>query len=127
VNAREYYLAVQAAINAAPHVLRSNIEFDEIDSHECYVRGVLSLVNDLELHIAEYVITDPVVQRPKYRYHLQTAEGRLISRWDNVSHYPQLPGFPDHRHDRDEQVHPASPMDITGVLVAILRFLASES
>lgn len=127
VNARDYYVAVQGAVSAAPHVLRSDIEFDEIGVHECYIRGVLSLINDLELHIAEYVITGPAVQRLKYRYHLQTLDGKLVSRWDNVPHYPQLPSFPDHRHDRDERVYSAPPMDIPGVLASALRYVAPDS
>ena len=36
MNAREYYLSVQDAVHAAPHVLRSDMRFEEIDAHECY-------------------------------------------------------------------------------------------
>lgn len=56
MNARQYYLGVQAAIQGAPHVLRSEMHFDEVDSTECYIRGTLHLLGDLELHIAEYVV-----------------------------------------------------------------------
>lgn len=95
MSARAYYLDVQAVIHAAPHVLRSEISFDEIDATECYIRGTLSLLGDMELHIAEYVKTEPDFERLKYRYHLQTAEvGVLVSRWDNVAHYPQLHTLP---------------------------------
>ena len=44
MNAREYYLSIQAAIHAAPHVLRSEVRFDEIDVNECYIRGTLYLL-----------------------------------------------------------------------------------
>jgi hypothetical protein len=74
VNARAYYQSLQSAIHAAPHVLRSDVRFEEIDVNECYVSGVLLLMGSFELHIAEYVVTDPVLTRLKYRYHLQTAD-----------------------------------------------------
>lgn len=127
MNARDDYLTIQAVIHAAPHVLRSEVRFDEIDVNECYIRGTLYLLGDLELHIAEYVITEPGVQRLKYRYHLQTAEDTiLISRWDNVAHHPQIRTFPHHRHDQSGEVHPSPPMDITKLLDAVLAFIPSE-
>ena len=127
MNAREYYLGIQAAIHAAPHVLRSEVRFDEIDVKECYIRGTLYLLGDLELHIAEYVVTEPEIQRLKYRYHLQTAKDKiLVSRWDNVAHHPQIRTFPHHRHDQSDEVHPSPPMDITKLLDAVLAFIPSE-
>jgi hypothetical protein len=36
LNARDYYLSLQNAIHAAPHVLRSDVRFEEIDVNECY-------------------------------------------------------------------------------------------
>lgn len=123
MNARDYYLSLQNAIHAAPHVLRSDVRFEEIDVNECYVRGVLTLMDDFELHVAEYVVTEPVLTRPKYRYHLQTFDGKLISRWDNAPHHPTISTFPDHRHDEHSGVHPASPMNVPDVLDAVLQFI----
>lgn len=124
MNAREYYLSLQAVIHAAPHVLHSELSFDEIDTSECYVRGTLLLMNDLELHVAEYVITEPSVLRLKYRYHLQAGQDKtLVSRWDNVPHYPQLSNFPHHRHDRENVAHPSPPIDIYKLLDVILEFI----
>ena len=120
VNARDYYSRLQDAVRAAPHVLRSEIRFDEIDEDECYISGVLLLIGDLELHIAEYVITAPDLLRLKYRYHLQTADGVLLSRWDNAPHHREISGFPDHRHNGDATVYPTVPMDLPGVLNAAL-------
>lgn len=126
MNAREYYLGIQAAIHAAPHVLRSDLSFEEIDVNECYLRGVLLLVGNLALHIAEYVITEPVVKREKYRYHLQTADDKLISRWDNVAHHPAVSTFPNHRHDAQGNVQTSSAMSIPQVLEAVLPFIPSS-
>jgi hypothetical protein len=123
VNARDYYLSLQNAIHAVPHVLRSDVRFEEIDVNECYVRGILTLIGGFELHIAEYVVTDPVLTRPKYRYHLQTSDGKLVSRWDNAPHHPDVSTFPDHRHDDHSGVHPAPPMNVPDVLDAVLQFI----
>ena len=123
MNARDYYLSLQNAIHAAPHVLRSDMRFEEIDVNECYVRGILTLTGGFELHIAEYVVTETVLTRPKYRYHLQTSDGKLVSRWDNAPHNPTVSTFPDHRHDDQGGVHPASSMNVPDVLDAVLQFI----
>lgn len=127
MNAREYYLSVQAIIHAAPHVVRSEMRFEEIDITECYIRGTLYLLGDLELHIAEYVMTEPTIRRLKYRYHLQTAADKaVVSRWDNVAHHPQVETFPHHQHDRIGDIHPSPAMDIAQVLDAALTFIPAD-
>ena len=127
MNAREYYLSVQAAIHAAPHVVRSEMRFEEIDVAECYIRGTLYLLGDLELHIAEYVLTEPTIRRVKYRYHLQTAADKvLVRRWDKVAHHPQIDTLPHHRHDRTDEVHAAPTMDILQLLDAVLAFMPAD-
>lgn len=50
MKSREYYASVQAAILAAPHVIQSDISFDEVSEEECYIRGVLTLTGDYQLH-----------------------------------------------------------------------------
>ncbi len=123
MNAREYFRGLQTAISEAPYVVGSNITFDETFENECYIRGALTLSGGLELHIAEYVTTEPDVQRSKYRYHLQTTDGALVTRWDNVPHHRHITTFPNHRHDATGSVHPSPPMDLFQVLNAIIPFL----
>ena len=38
----------------------------------------------------------------KYRFHWQTETGKLIKRWDNAPHHPEIATFPDHLHDGRE-------------------------
>lgn len=127
MNAREYYRDLQEAIHAAPHVLHSDLRFEIVDEHECYTSGRILLVGGFELHIAEYVVTTPVVTRPKYRYHLQTSEGQLVSRWDNATHHHDIATFPDHQHDHQGRVLPSPPMDIPGVMNAVLPLILPAS
>jgi len=122
LNAREYYLDLQAAIHRCPHVLRSNTRFEEIDVSECYIRGLLALVNGFQLHIAEYVITQPELNCHRYRYHLQNTDGELVTRWGNAPHHPELQCFPHHRHDA-AGVHSAPGMSIPSVLETLFEHI----
>ena len=38
----------------------------------------------------------------KYRYHWQTKSGKVIRRWDNAPHHPEVDTFPDHLHEGAE-------------------------
>lgn len=122
MNSREYYASVQKAILAAPYVIQTDISFDEVSEEECYIRGVVTLTGGFELHIAEYVVTEPEFKRLKYRFHLQTSSSRMIVRWDNAPHHPEVKTHPDHIHTGQKvKAHP--PMDIPQVLEAVLSFI----
>jgi hypothetical protein len=123
VNAREYYSELQAAIHSVPQVWRSDLRFEEIDEHECYVSGVLLLTGGYELYVAEYVTTSPTEARLKYRYHLQTPDGQLVSRWDNAPHHPDVATFPDHRHDDQGEICSSPPMTVPAALESALSFI----
>ena len=84
---------------------------------------MLLLDGGLELHIAEYVVTEPELSRAKYRYHPQEADGSLVARWDNAPHHRALSGFPHHCHDNDGGVYPTQPMGLGDVLKEVIPFV----
>jgi hypothetical protein len=122
LKSREYYDGVQKVILAAPHVIQTHISFDEISEEECYIKGKITLNGGYELHIAEYVVTEPEFKRLKYRFHLQKSNGRLIVRWDNSPHHPEIATYPDHVHV-GRKVMASQPMDIPQALDAVLAFI----
>ena len=62
------------------------------------------------------------VRKSKYAYHYQRADGQRVFRYDNAPHYPDLPGFPKHKHE-DERVVPAPAPDLSKVLREIDGYL----
>ncbi len=122
MKSREYYSSVQAAILAAPHVIQNDISFDEVSEEECYIRGILTLTGGYELHIAEYVVIEPDFKRLKYRFHLQSSEGKMIARWDNAPHHPEIKTHLDHLHIA-EKIKPNLPANIPQVLAPVLSFI----
>lgn len=120
---RDYFRSLQDAISGHLLVSASTVSFREIDVHECYITGLLTLTSGHELYVAEYVVTHPSLQRLKYRYHLQGADGSQLARWDNAPHYPRLATFPHHRHDSQDVAHPSDAMDLERVLDEIARLI----
>ena len=58
------------------------------------------------------------IVKVRYTYHYQHADGTHILRYDNAPHYPDLPGFPEHKHKGD-RVLPAPAPDLGQVLKEI--------
>jgi hypothetical protein len=124
VTPRDYLQSVQRAIAQTPYLISTEITFDEISRDECYIHGTLHLDGGFELHFAEYVVLSPRLNRLKYRYHLQRADGALVTRWDNVAHHRHVSTFPHHRHDTNGEITASPPADLPYVLQAILPLLS---
>jgi hypothetical protein len=73
--------------------------------------------NDSRLVIVEELeeIVQRQVRRISFVFHYQQADGSLIFRYDNSSHYPELSTFPSHKHTQDNVVA-ADPPDLAEVL-----------
>ncbi|MDE2953303.1 MAG: DUF6516 family protein [Gemmatimonadota bacterium] len=57
----------------------------------------------------------------KYRHHWQASTGKLIKRWDNAPHHPEIDTFPDHLHEgAGNQVVNHAPINGLEVLRLIL-------
>jgi hypothetical protein len=57
------------------------------------------------------------VVKSRYSYHYQNSEGKLIFRYDNAPHYPEIETHPHHKHvGSDENVIAAQPPDLSDVL-----------
>jgi hypothetical protein len=94
-----------------------------------YLRARLDLRDGSQLEFSEYVQDSPAneIVVVTYSYHWADACNQLIKRWDNTPHFPDLPGFPDHIHDRATgQVTSGRPMSIFAVLDQIASVLGDR-
>ena len=64
--------------------------------------------------------------KTRYNYHYQRADGTLIFRYDNAPHHPDLPGFPEHRHE-GHQVLSAPAPDLSQVLTETDGYLYPDT
>lgn len=55
------------------------------------------------------------INRIKYVFQYQRADGTLIFRYDNSPHYPDLPTFPAHKHTPEGVIAAEAP-DLTDIL-----------
>jgi hypothetical protein len=62
------------------------------------LRVKAEIIDGSALHIREAIFPES----SKYSYHWQTREGKLLIRWDNAPHHPEIPTHPDHKHDKEQ-------------------------
>ncbi|MEK9149024.1 MAG: DUF6516 family protein, partial [Candidatus Desantisbacteria bacterium] len=59
----------------------------------------------------------------KYSYHWQTADNKLLLRWDNSPHYKEIETFPHHKHvgKNIEASHKVSIEEVLGCIEAEIK------
>ena len=92
-----------------------------------YLRLKLVWSNGSELHVREFIDTDPQPVRLSYAYHYQTAGQQLIFRYDNARHKPAL-GFADHRHASDGTITQVTTVpDLGQIVTEVVHTIALRS
>ena len=85
----------------------------------------IKLIDESLIEITERILEERGgLTTTKYRYHWQTGSGKLIKRWDNAPHHPEIDTFPDHLHDgSEENVKSFRKMNALKILTDIINGL----
>ena len=128
MNPEAYLTQIKTQLNTSIMVSSFQIveEWDQPDRG--YIRVRIQLVNSDFLEVAEYfVVSGEKCVTERYRYQWMDGERQhLRRRWDNVEHYPNLPGFPDHVHLADGQVLPGPRLNIPDLLLLLATELSPQ-
>ena len=122
----EYLAALKTRLVTDPVVAAFHISRERSTLYDGYLRARLMLNDGSQLEFAEYiqVSAGDQIAVVTYNYHWSDAEGRLIQRWDNTPHFPDLPGFPHHVHTASTEAPiPGQPIDLFSVLDEITSLL----
>ncbi|MEK6909571.1 MAG: DUF6516 family protein [Candidatus Aenigmatarchaeota archaeon] len=99
----DYFQEIERLLHSYPLIVSVNIQIEIIDINTGYFKAQVKSVDDPELHLFEFVTIEdnnPAVE--KYRYHYQSSQGKLVKRWNNAKHHPEINTFPHHLHDGDK-------------------------
>jgi hypothetical protein len=85
----------------------------------------IKLIDESLIEITERILEERGgLTATKYRYHWQAGSGKLIKRWDNAPHHPEIDTFPDHLHDgSEENVKSFRKMNALDILTDIINGL----
>ncbi len=117
-----YLVEIKAKLIASSAVVTFTIIEERASPDRGYLRARLALSNNDFLEVAEYFVLEEgrcVTRRYRHQW-MDESQRRLRKRWDNVEHFPNLPGFPHHIHvGAESQVEPGSPMSIVQLIDVI--------
>jgi hypothetical protein len=91
-----------------------------------YLRARCTLTNGDYVEIAVHITaSDQGAEIEDFRYQwMDAGQTRLLRRWDNTPHFPELPGFPHHCHiGSEDAVAPSSPMSLAQLLDDIISLI----
>jgi hypothetical protein len=123
-DAGDYLTYVKALIVANPQVTDWKMLREEAQDDLGLFRCRITLRDGSLLELFErFQVVGEKLQITKYRFHWQDAAGRLVKRWDNAAHHPEISTHPHHVHDGNENnviSHgPISAEDILGIIASM--------
>lgn len=113
----QYLNAIETAVRGLEeaYIEKYEEEIISFDRINLRIRIRFSSGNLLELNEA-ITLENQQVNHLSYRYHFQNWENKLIFRYDNTPHFPNLSSFPHHKHTVT-QVHAISKPSIVEAIV----------
>ena len=120
----EYIESVKRFLLTDSRIVGHRILKEYANLRKGYIRARLTLSDSSLLEIAEYVELAPVdeLKLIRYSYHWSASDGKMIHRWDNTKHFPDLPNAPYHIHEGETgEVTPGKPTNIFAVLDEIAK------
>jgi hypothetical protein len=129
-NLSHYLDRLYATIRSRHEIVVEGFEiFDQsataLRTSEVFMR--LRFWDDSFLQVEEALVVRAfAIVKVRYNYHYQRADGTLVLRYDNAPHYPDLPGFPEHKHEGDDIVSAPAP-DLSEVLREIDDYLYPDT
>ncbi|MBS1248794.1 MAG: hypothetical protein MAG431_00356 [Chloroflexi bacterium] len=129
MNTSHYLNEIKARLATSSIVATIDIVTEELGEDKGYFRARMNLTNGDFLEVSEYFVlqnNQPITLEYRYQW-MDGKQQKLIKRWDNAEHYPDLKNFPHHIHvDLDSQVIPGYPLSIIDLLMLIEELIGIE-
>ena len=95
----EYLNKIEARILKLENVYVERYEEEIIVNNRINLRIRIRFKTGYLLELNEAIIAETAtLKRLYYRYHFQDKQNNLVFRYDNTPHFPELEGFPHHKH-----------------------------
>jgi len=120
----DYLQGVDAALGVLRGVYVESYQEELLTPRRANLRIRVRFAGGRLLEINEAVVVEgDTLCHLDYRYHCQDIDTALIFRYDSTPHFPELPGFPYHKHLPDDTT-PAERPHIDQVLAEAASGLA---
>lgn len=122
---KDYISSLEKIIEKIPYKISSNLEVEKRGGIVYRIKGNIIFNNKSEFNFKEYFLKNNKIIKIGYFYHYQNSKKKLIFRYDNAEHYPEIDTFPNHKHIKGK-VYPCQIPKIEDVIKEILNLLLSR-
>jgi hypothetical protein len=98
------------------------IAYEIRPAKQAVTNAKIDLVDGSVLHIRVYIDAKYKIEVISYAYQYLDAKGKLIFRYDNARHKPEL-GFKDHKHLYDGSMVQSFMPDISDVVDEVIKYI----
>ena len=112
----EYFSQIDAVIKKSIMAVHIELVKDKRSLYIGFIEGRITFLDGSTLHFVEFVDVRNGINRYKYSYHYQHAEGQMIFRYDMAPHHNELVSFPHHKHLASGEISEAFAMELNTVL-----------
>ncbi|MCD6484108.1 MAG: hypothetical protein J7L47_03240 [Candidatus Odinarchaeota archaeon] len=96
---KDYFSQHHKHIVTSKIVESYDVKYDARSTSLGVIKGKIYLIGGLVIDFAEFIkIEGHTVVKLKYRYAILSKKRKIIIRWDNSPHFPNLKTFPHHVH-----------------------------
>jgi len=96
----DYFSEIQSLIRSSIFV-----EYEVKSRSIGIVHGILGMIDGSTLQFMELInIKRDKVIHLKYRFHLMDVNDKIVFRYDNSPHHPEIATYPHHKHVKGEAV-----------------------
>lgn len=119
---------IEKTIASSSIVISSNIQKYLGPALETvYIKGHLVIIDSSILEISIFAVQFPkTVSIDKYRLHYMDRYGRMLFRYDNAPHHPEIDTHPHHKHTPD-RIIPSSMPSLQDILNEISAIIISSN
>jgi len=122
---RDYFLELQNLLQSSPVVKTVDVEYELKSRTIGVVHGTVGMVDGSTLHFLELIlIQEANIVRQKYRFQFMDRSGKMIFRYDNAPHHPEVETHPHHKHTRgEERPRPSKEIGLREVMLELEEIL----
>jgi hypothetical protein len=102
---KDYFSEIQNLIRKSAFIENVDVEYEAKSKTTGLIHGILRMADGSTLQFLELInITGDEITRPKYRFHFMDNSDKMVFRYDNAPHHPEVATHPHHKHIRDEEI-----------------------
>lgn len=119
---KNYFISLEEQISLFQNIIQTySIKTKYYSSNKGYIAGDIIFANNSKLSFKEVKDTE-FYRKDKYSYNYMGISDKMIFRYDNAYHHPEIESFPHHKH-LPTGIKKSNEPELIDILIEISKYL----